>query len=543
MNWQKLSKQTEPPLMSLNDQHPFSKQPTLAIFLCSVLMAGCGILPSIPAYTYVNEKKENGTPVTRADHAPLHTDEAKSEVFVGIAISGGGSRAAVFGAAVLEELDRVGFLDHVTTISSVSGGSLPAAYFALNGGTIHSDEEWNTFNNLMRKSFKTRAILKFLFPHNFFLSALTDYDRTDIMSEVFDDVLYKNQTFGKLGARGPRRPTLLINATELAGESGRNFTFSESIFETMNSRLDSFPISKAVAASSAFPGLMYPVTLRNYFEIPDKEALPTRYTHLIDGGPSDNLGVTSLLATARAHSSNFSSNNACFMFLIDAHPSLESNSQHFSRDLRDHLVEHFVSYDFLDSVDLLLIRRRATTLHELGISIPTGNPSPLRETDPIWPEFSKGIIGHPWFTRNGYRRVVNSPLSRQDKYKSRGECKIWHIAMSEVHSLPPTNAYLDQNASGANDLKNPVLLFREQLQKIAINIPTDFNLTGPKGYSEELLQQTLRDTAHILVNEDEKSRAEACQWFSEHFPKSTFKCDEPMRQLLQKNIPVIVDHN
>jgi NTE family protein len=526
--------------MKHNDQHPFPKQHTLAAFLCGVLMAGCGILPSIPAYTYVNDKKECATPVTRADLKPLNTDGAKPELFVGIAISGGGSRAAVFGAAVLEELDRIGFLDHVTTISSVSGGSLPAAYFALNGEIIRSDKEWDTFNDLMRTSFRTSATLKFLLPHNFFLSALTDYDRTDIMSEVFDDVLYKGQTFGKLGATGPRRPALLINATELTGESGRNFTFSESFFTAINSSLDSFPISKAVAASSAFPGLTYPVTLRIYSERPDQKALSTRYTHLMDGGPSDNLGVISLLAAARANSGNFSSNDACFMFLIDAHPSLNSNSQIFSGDLRGSPLEHLISFDFLDSVDLLLIRRRATTLQELGITIPTANPSVFQETDPIWPASSRQI-GNPWFTRKGYPRVVNSPLSRQDK--SKGECKIWHIAMSEVHSLPPTSAYQDKNASSARNLNNPVFLFREQLQEIAINIPTDFNLVGPKGYSEAQLQQTLRDTAHILVNEDEKSRKEACEWFSKHFPKSTFKCDEPMHQLLQKNIPAIVDHN
>lgn len=528
--------------MSFNDQAPFSKQPVFAVFLFSGLMVGCGVLPSIPAYTYVNEEQKGSAPVTRAEHAPLSTDKEKSEVFVGVAISGGGSRAAVFGAAVLEELDKAGFLDHVTTLSSVSGGSLPAAYFALNGETIHSHEEWNIFHDSMRKSFKTRAIFKFLLPHNFLLSALTDYDRTDIMSEVFDDVLYKNKTFGKLGAIGPRRPTLLINATELTGESGRNFTFSESIFRAMNSRLDSFPISKAVAASSAFPGLTYPVTLRNYFELPGK-ALPTRYTHLIDGGPSDNLGVTSLLAAARARSSNFPSNDACFMFLIDAHPSIETKSQHFSRDLRDHLLEHFVSYNFLDSVDLLLIRRRATTLHQLGVSIPTANPSPMQETDPMWPENSRGLTGNPWFTGKGYQRVVSSPLSSQAKYKARGECKIWHIAMSEVDTLPPTSAYLRHNASIANDLKNPVFLFREQLQKIAINIPTDFNLTGPKGYSEELLQQTLRDTAYILVNEDEKSRTEACEWFRKHFQDSQFNCDVSIHQLLQKNLPVVGKNN
>ena len=49
--------------------------------------------------------------------------------FVGIAISGGGSRAANFGAAALQELSELGLVDAATMISSVSGGSLPAAYY------------------------------------------------------------------------------------------------------------------------------------------------------------------------------------------------------------------------------------------------------------------------------------------------------------------------------------------------------------------------------------------------------------------------------
>jgi hypothetical protein len=55
----------------------------------------------------------------------------KRGVFVGVAISGGGSRAANFGAAMLEELDALGLLDQATAISGVSGGSLPAAYYSL----------------------------------------------------------------------------------------------------------------------------------------------------------------------------------------------------------------------------------------------------------------------------------------------------------------------------------------------------------------------------------------------------------------------------
>ena len=59
-----------------------------------------------------------------------------SDTLIGIAISGGGSRAALFGAAGLEALANVqvgsahSLLEDVSMISSVSGGSMATSYFA-----------------------------------------------------------------------------------------------------------------------------------------------------------------------------------------------------------------------------------------------------------------------------------------------------------------------------------------------------------------------------------------------------------------------------
>ena len=58
------------------------------------------------------------------------------EVLVGVTLSGGGSRAALFGAAGLEALGRLpapgrgSVLEQVGYLSSVSGGSVAAAYYA-----------------------------------------------------------------------------------------------------------------------------------------------------------------------------------------------------------------------------------------------------------------------------------------------------------------------------------------------------------------------------------------------------------------------------
>src|SRR5574338_339014 len=64
-------------------------------------------------------------PSQSATRATLHlrTKELADGRFIGLAFSGGGSRAAVFGAAVMKELDRAGLLQQVDVLSAVSGGA------------------------------------------------------------------------------------------------------------------------------------------------------------------------------------------------------------------------------------------------------------------------------------------------------------------------------------------------------------------------------------------------------------------------------------
>ena len=69
-------------------------------------------------------------------------------MLIGLAFSGGGTRAAAFSYGVLSELDRtkvdptgqkVSLLDRVDYISGVSGGAVTAAYFGLKGRDGLSD--------------------------------------------------------------------------------------------------------------------------------------------------------------------------------------------------------------------------------------------------------------------------------------------------------------------------------------------------------------------------------------------------------------------
>ncbi|MDB5299059.1 MAG: Patatin [Phycisphaerales bacterium] len=213
----------------------------------------------------------------------------KNEVFVGLALSGGGSRSANFGAACMFQLQRTGLLQHVDYISSVSGGSVAAAYYCTSGA------EWNpaAAQQKLTQGFASALICRTFLPWNLTAFFFSDWDHSDVLAGVFRDTLFnrngRDLTYADLR---PDRPRLLINSTDL--QSGRRFVFCNEAFDELNSDLSRYPISYAVTASAAVPVILHPVTLRDY------STTFLQYRHLVDGGVADNLGIQTLVETYAA---------------------------------------------------------------------------------------------------------------------------------------------------------------------------------------------------------------------------------------------------
>ncbi len=210
--------------------------------------------------------------------------------FVGLAISGGGSRSANFAAACIFQLEKIGLMQKVDYISSASGGSLAAAYYCLNR------DGWNEKNvqEKLTHPFASDIWLRGFLPWNTLALFFTGYSRTDLLASTLRDNLFspngKQQTFADLL---PDRPRLLINATDL--QTGQRFIFCNQRFDRLNSDLASYPIAYAVAASSSVPVALYQVTLRDF------STKAERYCHVLDAGVADNLGIETLVEIYRAH--------------------------------------------------------------------------------------------------------------------------------------------------------------------------------------------------------------------------------------------------
>jgi NTE family protein len=257
-------------------------------------------------------------------YGSLSGDGRQENLMVILAFSGGGTRAAALSFGVLEALRATTYaspggprrlLDDVDVISSVSGGSFTAAYYAL-----FREKTFDDFPEaFLHRNIERELVGRLLWPSNWFRLPRADFDRINLAAQLYDETVFHGRTFGDLLTR-PRRPFIIVNATDMS--IGRRFEFTQDQFDLLCSDLSKVKVATAVAASSAFPGLLSPLTLQNFAaegcgytppdwlrKANDRRNPPPRYLrardlmsyqeqartrpwiHLLDGGLADNIGL------------------------------------------------------------------------------------------------------------------------------------------------------------------------------------------------------------------------------------------------------------
>jgi predicted acylesterase/phospholipase RssA len=307
----------------------------LGVFLVAFMASGC---VTSPVYRVAPTTEKPGCVTSGV--APDH------DTLIGLAVSGGGSRAALFAAGGLEALGRVrvgsdqrSLLEQVSFISSVSGGSMASAYYVLKkpshatrvlteSGEISEEYErfFAGFKEVMAKDYEGPLIRRQIFRLRWFNPAWTARSLAEILNEQY----LGDTTFEGLARREAQRdsPHLLVNTTlyndarrfvvstldrdslrfdfvrqversrgtkELDEETER---FLQHKWETLQSqvpgdlKLDvcSMKVASTVAASMSFPPVIGPITFRVGDEDP--------YWHAGDGGLSDNSGSETLFMVA-----------------------------------------------------------------------------------------------------------------------------------------------------------------------------------------------------------------------------------------------------
>jgi NTE family protein len=237
---------------------------------------------------------------------------------IGLALSGGGFRAAAFHLGVLKKLAGLGILENIDNISAISGGSIIAAYYLLNKENFL--KFGTEFSQILNKSIISRILFSFSFIIRillYLLSLLLFYyitgnigwtsgllflelvitgmffykifPTTKLVRIIYDKLMYKGRPLISL----PAHPALTINSTNLDTGTLFSFTRDNSFDSTYNIKFKKtikfdtrmHNIAEAVACSTSVPYAFSPTHLKF---IVDNELIEPK---LVDGGIYDNQGI------------------------------------------------------------------------------------------------------------------------------------------------------------------------------------------------------------------------------------------------------------
>ncbi len=237
-----------------------------------------------------------------SDEEPPQIDEDG----IALCLSGGGFRAMLFHLGALWRLNELRYLGRLTRVSSVSGGSITAAVLGSNWDQLEFEDGFargfeealvRPLRDLAGKTLDVRAGLAgLLTPGRSISSALAG---------AYDRHLFHGASTAELGRGDPAAPLFVLDSTNLQTGSLWRFTQRGTWDYRVGAREEPARLATAVAASSAFPPILGPATVRTapgefdttaaapaFPGIPglDREDFMRRPT-LVDGGVYDNLGL------------------------------------------------------------------------------------------------------------------------------------------------------------------------------------------------------------------------------------------------------------
>jgi NTE family protein len=221
---------------------------------------------------------------------------------IGLSLSGGGYRAALFHLGVLRRLNEVGVLSQVRTISCVSGGSILAAHLAAAvpewpepGLPIpgFNDAVVVPFERFVSRNLRTPPLARRLLPWNW----RRDQTQIDALARLFERYLNARP----LAQLSPKDPQFVFCASDNSFAVDWTFRRDE-IGDYQAGYATTTPawtVGRAVAASACFPPLFDPMRLgmsskdfrRGHYPHVPKRDLLIAGLRLSDGGLYDNLAL------------------------------------------------------------------------------------------------------------------------------------------------------------------------------------------------------------------------------------------------------------
>ena len=220
----------------------------------------------------------------------------KVEDKIGLCLSGGGYRATIYHLGALIRLNELGYLARISEVASVSGGSITAGLLALRWKNLDFDTSGRAKNFHQEVAFPLLRVVGIGIDLRAILySFLPGCTAADSIAGAYDRYLFNGASLQDLSDT----PRFTFMATNL--QTGSGWRFSKGYAADYRVGIIEKPdlaLSRVVAASSAFPPLLSPVTIdftgqRVKATVgADLHRPPyTEHAVLTDGGVYDNLGL------------------------------------------------------------------------------------------------------------------------------------------------------------------------------------------------------------------------------------------------------------
>lgn len=190
---------------------------------------------------------------------------------IGLALSGGGFRAAAFHLGVLKRLEELAILPRIERVSTVSGGSVTGALYALKckqhgdgaPGAYSVEALVADMRSVLTCDFRRRALFGSWRRKLRTLCSLSGMiDRVSMVSHMLDEEVFG----GAMLCEVP--PWLLVNATNVLTGKGWKF-FHDRAGDYLigaTDKTDSILLADAVTASAAFPGFVEPMPFKTRWQ-------------------------------------------------------------------------------------------------------------------------------------------------------------------------------------------------------------------------------------------------------------------------------------
>lgn len=220
----------------------------------------------------------------------------KVEDKIGLCLSGGGYRATIYHLGALIRLNELGYLARISEVASVSGGSITAGLLALRWKNLDFDTSGRAKNFHQEVAFPLLRVVGIGIDLRAILySFLPGCTAADSIAGAYDRYLFNGASLQDLSDT----PRFTFMATNLQTGSGwRFFKGYAADYRVGIIEKPDLALSRVVAASSAFPPLLSPVTIdftgqRVKATVgADLHRPPyTEHAVLTDGGVYDNLGL------------------------------------------------------------------------------------------------------------------------------------------------------------------------------------------------------------------------------------------------------------